>query len=328
MASAPSQTNFQRLLRALTPTVRPRPIPKAYVEGWNKTWNPLGQPITQYYSLGDLWYSFEKWSACGTGTRIENPGGEDVMHYFVPKLSAIQIFTTKSLDKLRILKIKDIKDIDGLEAELWSDESDGEKSSGSPSNDSSNAWEVTADDWGNDYEDPPLYRRNFRNLYFGAEDTTSPYFRAPLFEKIFEATVQYPGLMTLKSTDLTPASWIAISWYPIYQVAAHEVKDDMASPFLTFHTLSSFFIDAADVTADAISLPPFGIASYRLEGDIWFGSEQADYLKFYDLHRAADSWLKQVHFNHYDFKFFNKKADHDCNADCPCRRYGNYHKDF
>ena len=78
---------------------------QAYVEGWNKTWNPLGQPITQYYSLGDLWYSFEKWSACGTGTRIENPGGEDVIHYFVPKLSAIQIFTTKSLDKLRFLKV-------------------------------------------------------------------------------------------------------------------------------------------------------------------------------------------------------------------------------
>lgn len=81
--------------------------------------------------------------------------------------------------------------------------------------------------------------------------------------------------------------------------------------------------------SDTISLPPFGIASYKLDGDVWFDNgDSADYVKFYDLHSAADSWLKQVDFNHFDFKFFNMKAEHECKAGCRCRRFGAYHEAF
>lgn len=75
-----------------------------------------------------------------------------------------------------------------------------------------------------------------------------------------------------------------------------------------------------------MSLPPFGIASYKLEGDVWFCNEVSDdYGKFSALKSAADSWLKQANFDHYDFTFFNSKAEHVCKAACPCRRYGNLH---
>lgn len=79
--------------------------PQNYVEAWNKLWNPIGKPITRYYNLGDLWHSFEKWSACGVGTKVENhDDSEEVVHYFVPKLSALQIYTIKPLEKLRYLE--------------------------------------------------------------------------------------------------------------------------------------------------------------------------------------------------------------------------------
>ncbi|XP_074335556.1 uncharacterized protein LOC141672784 isoform X2 [Apium graveolens] len=329
-----SKTNFQRLLYALTPRVRTRSIPK-YVEGWNKFWNPVCKPITRYYNLGDLWHSFEKWSACGVGTKVfENPhDSEEVDHYFVPKLSAIQIYTIKSLEKLRIQKIKEGNDIAQVEAEHWSEGSDGEKTSGSASNNSSSAWEITADDYNLENDDTPPFKRNFQNLYFELQDWSTPYYRPPLFEKIVDLAAKHPGLMTLKSTDLTPASWLAISWYPIYMIPAQEIKDDMMSPFLTFHTLSSFFQDSEDVEngsgtdSKMMSLPPFGIASYKLEGDVWFCNEVSDdYGKFSALNSAAGSWLKQVNFTHKDFDFFNTKAEHVCKDDkCPCRRYGNLH---
>ncbi|KAK1372000.1 hypothetical protein POM88_038092 [Heracleum sosnowskyi] len=329
--SMDSKTNFERLLWTLTPTVRSRSIPKNYVEGWNKLWNPVGKPITRYFSLGDLWHSFETWSACGVGTRVENHDSEDVVHYFVPKLSALQIFTTKSVEKLRIPKVKDGNDIAEVDAEAWSEESDGEKSPGTASNNSSNAWEITAEDIENENIWP--LNKNFQNLYFGLQDSCPPYYRPPLFERILPLVEEYPGLLTLKSTDLTPASWMAISWYPIYQIPAQEIKDDMASPFLTFHTISSFFQDDEDVVngsgtgSKLTSLPPFGIASYKLEGDIWFCNEGSDdHGKFYALNSAADSWLKQVNFNHYDFKHFNSKAAHVCKDECDCRGYRNFHR--
>lgn len=78
--------------------------PQSYVESLNKLWNPVGKPITRYFSLGDLWYSFEKWSACGVGTRVESHDSKDVVHYFVPKLSVIQLYTIKSVEKLRYIK--------------------------------------------------------------------------------------------------------------------------------------------------------------------------------------------------------------------------------
>lgn len=71
-----------------------------------------------------------------------------------------------------------------VEAELWSDDTDGEKTSGSTSNNSSNAWEVAAEDSSIDNENLPPNEKSFRNLYFGLQDSSSAYYRAPLFDKV------------------------------------------------------------------------------------------------------------------------------------------------
>lgn len=84
----------------------------------------------------------------------------------------------------RIPKIKDSNDIAQVEAELWSEGSDGEKTSGSASNNSSKAWEITADDLNIENQDIPPFKRNFQNLYVELKDWSIPYYRPPLFEKV------------------------------------------------------------------------------------------------------------------------------------------------
>lgn len=85
---------------------------------------------------------------------------------------------------LRIPKIKDRNDIAQVEAELWSEGSDNEKSSGSASKNSSKAWEIKADDCNIGNEGIPPFKKNFQNLYFELQDSAAPYYRPPLFEKV------------------------------------------------------------------------------------------------------------------------------------------------
>lgn len=54
----------------------------------------------------------------------------------------------------------------------------------------------------------------------------------------------------------------------------------------------------------SVSLPPFGIAAYKMEGDLWLKRETSDYERIANLYRAAESWLKQLNVKHHDFNFF------------------------
>lgn len=52
-----------------------------------------------------------------------------------------------------------------------------------------------------------------------------------------------------------------------------------------------------------IPLPPFGLASYKLQGDLW-GKTEFDQDRLVYLQSAADSWLKQLDVDHHDYNFF------------------------
>ncbi|KAE9619107.1 hypothetical protein Lalb_Chr02g0149671 [Lupinus albus] len=84
-------------------------------------------------------------------------------------------------------------------------------------------------------------------LNFQYTETTQPYLRVPLAEKIAELAKCHPALMTLKSVDLSPASWMAVAWYPIYAIPTQQNE----TCFLTYHSLSSSFEETA--TPNAIS---------------------------------------------------------------------------
>jgi len=45
-----------------------------------------------FFNLGDLWSSFDEWSAYGAGVPLRLPSGETIVQYYVPYLSALQIY--------------------------------------------------------------------------------------------------------------------------------------------------------------------------------------------------------------------------------------------
>lgn len=56
------------------------------------------------------------------------------------------------------------------------------------------------------------------------------------------------------------------------------------------------------------ALYPFGMATYRMDDDVWINSTTYDdYERIIDLYCAAESWLKQLNFWHHDFNFFTSQ---------------------
>lgn len=57
---------------------------------------------------------------------------------------------------------------------------------------------------------------------------------------------------------------------------------------------------------ESISLPPFGLATYKMQGDVWISdSSGKDQEKLVSLFSVADSWLKQLGVQHHDFTYMS-----------------------
>ena len=52
--------------------------------------------------LGDLWESFKEWSAYGAGVPLLLNGNDFVIQYYVPYVSAIQLYVDPSKPPARI----------------------------------------------------------------------------------------------------------------------------------------------------------------------------------------------------------------------------------
>ncbi|KAM3397858.1 putative protein isoform X1 [Capsicum galapagoense] len=155
-------------------------------------------------------------------------------------------------------------------------------------------------------------------LYYQYSEVAAVKWRYPLVDKVIDLSKNHPGIMTLKSIDLAPASWMAVAWRPIYYTPMKEIKKNVSTHFLTYHTISSIYQENLNNEAgedmprkdDRISLLPFGLASYKMQSDIWINKAEA-HRKFDNLQGAVDSWLKQLNFNHYDFNIFSSKFNMD-----------------
>lgn len=316
--------NLDRFLDSVSPNPPPHFLQKSCVHDPNSLWEPLNKDVVEYYTLGDLWKCYREWSAYGAGTNVVLEDGESVTQYYVPYLSALQIYTNKSVAASRIPR----QDNDGLELECdsWSDDSRSDKLSRSTSNNSSKTWDSISDDSNSDQDCPWLLKDKFGYRYLQFVEMSSPYARVPLNDKIAQLSQHYPKLMTLRSVDLAPASWMAVAWYPIYHIPAQPNEKDLSACFLTYHTLSSSFVDGSlgnfhsspgegtsccskevkenEASSVKISLSPFGLATYKMQGDLWAKPDTFEHHNMENLNSAASSWLKQLEIDHHDYKFF------------------------
>ncbi|KAH7692222.1 hypothetical protein IHE45_01G050700 [Dioscorea alata] len=304
-------SNLQCFLSRITPSVMSYSLPKSCFQEVTEPWPPIDKDTIGCFTLGDLWDNYNEWSAYGAGAPILLNNGETVVQYYVPYLSAIQIYTSKPLSVSRFSG-------EESETDSWSDDSESEKLSRSS--------DTISDDSGGDLESLWPGKDRLGHLYMHYVETTAPYGRVPLIIKVNELAQQYPGLMSLKSVELSPASWMSVAWYPIYHIPTRRNVKDLSACFLTYHTISSSFQDSiiGDViekdsccsivdktgrnqneTNEYISLPPFGLATYKMQGNLWIDQEAGDHKQFIRLFNAADSWLKQLRVRHHDFTYFS-----------------------
>ncbi|XP_024193763.1 uncharacterized protein LOC112197364 isoform X3 [Rosa chinensis] len=211
------------------------------------------------------------------------------------------------------------------ESDCWSDDSDSDKKSVSFSNTIASTY-ATSDDSvstsGHEIEADCLH-----HLYCQYNETSSPHDRVPLTLKINELAQIYPGLMEFQSLELSPCSWMAVAWYPIYQIPVTRNVKELSAYFITYHTLSSFqglhstisenndkfqCIDTLgkdhgsktlerDESKGEMALPPFAAATYKMHGELWTTPETSDKEKIGFYLNAANSWLKHRKFRHHDF---------------------------
>ncbi|XP_012067282.1 uncharacterized protein LOC105630152 isoform X2 [Jatropha curcas] len=243
LPSTSRQSNLERFLQCVTPVVPSRLLPQSCIHDLNSLWQPLHRKErVEYFTLGDLWDCYDEWSAYGAGTQVLLNSGNNIMQYYVPYLSAIQIYSNKSALASRNLNQGGYMDAVEFESDSWSDESTSDKLSRSLSNNSSCTWDTISEDSSFDHDGSLMTRDRLGYLYLQYMEICSPCWRVPLMEKITELARIHPGLMTLKNVDLSPASWMAVAWYPIYHIPSQRNNEkDLSTCFLTYHALSSSF---------------------------------------------------------------------------------------
>ncbi|KAM7279890.1 hypothetical protein ACFE04_007024 [Oxalis oulophora] len=313
-------TNLDRFLEFTTPLVSPQYLPKTSIRGWrNRQLDTGNHP---YFLLGDLWESFKEWSAYGAGVPLLLNGSESVVQYYVPYLSAIQLYLRSSGKP--------------PSSSRPGEESDAESSRETSSDGSSDctvdrgSGNVALGSWSSkkkimNQNTDSLSRLSLRNksttsssednegcnpsgeLMFEYFEIDLPFSREPLADKISTLASRFPELRSYRSCDLSPSSWISVAWYPIYRIPTGPTLQNLDACFLTFHSLSTSQnnsrpsprrsdlreVHGSDVSSK-IPLPTFGLASYKFKVSVWNPNGVSECQKANSLMRAADNWVRRL----------------------------------
>lgn len=315
-------SNLDRFLEATRPSVPAQYFSKTTIRGW-RTCDVEFQP---YFTLEDLWESFREWSAYGAGVPLVLDGGDSVVQYYVPYLSGIQLYGERA-GNTKLRQADEDSDSDCCRDSSSDGSSDCEIEQGmrffreqrghhhgsevplrmgALSLSDQNA--TNQDGFSRDY------KHSRDHLLFEFFEQDPPYSREPLTDKIQDLACTHPELMVLKSCDLLPVSWISVAWYPIYRIPTGRTLKDLDACFLTYHSLFTP-AEGSGSTQDPvviypskmddvpkISLPVFGMASYKLKESTWTPNGVCQLAN--SLMQAADNSLKLLQVYHPDFHFF------------------------
>ncbi|TYJ09199.1 hypothetical protein E1A91_A11G124200v1 [Gossypium mustelinum] len=307
-------TNLDRLMESVTPFVPAHCFSEAQLKGQE---TPEGD-LRSYYWLGDLWECFSEWSVYGVGVPLLLNGSDSVKQYYVPYLSGLQLY----VDPHQPRRTSDIGDAESSREISSAGSSDSEtdrrvkggidgarvhhnsqRTNGSPMSTSSDEVEVG---------------KSNGLLVFEYFEQEQPHHRKPLYDKISSLASQFPEIRMYRSCELLPASWISVAWYPIYRIPMGPTLQNLDASFLTFHSLSTRSQSKNQLEYSAsssrkacgvdpssnISLPVFGLASYKLRGSILTPGGIQESQQASSLLQAADNWLQCLRVRHPDFQFF------------------------
>uniref|UniRef100_A0A0D9ZFB7 Uncharacterized protein n=1 Tax=Oryza glumipatula TaxID=40148 RepID=A0A0D9ZFB7_9ORYZ len=306
--------NLERFLTSTTPSVPFQYLPKTSLKMWRTGDCTNTSP---YFCLEDLWESFREWSAYGAGVPLLLNGSDSVTQYYVPYLSAIQLYADPSRSVSRTRRLGDESDGEYLDASSESSsETDVDRlrvSSVEATHGMANGSLRTDDADGYASASSPIFQYMERD---------PPFCREPLTDKVSILASRFPALKAFKSCDLLPSSWMSVAWYPIYRIPTGPTLEDLDACFLTFHCLATPSKDSDSTTpacpgfggispcANAtgkLSLPAFGLASYKLRSSIW-ASDGTQGQRVTSLMEEAGNWLSCVQVEHPDFRFFVSRS--------------------
>ncbi|KAL4569370.1 hypothetical protein LXL04_025006 [Taraxacum kok-saghyz] len=313
--------NLERFLESVTPSVPAQhPSKQRTTRGW-RTSDVEYQP---YFVLGDLWESFKEWSAYGAGVPLILNEADSVIQYYVPYLSGIQIYGDPLKSSIKSRQATEDSDDNSFRDSSSDVSSDYEHERGSlhnhhPKNDIihrinhlsiNDQNNVLQEGFSSDDSDSASTRSS---LLFEYMEQNQPWGREPLTDKILDLARCFPELKSLRSCDLLPSSWLSVAWYPIYRIPMGPTLKDLDACFLTFHSLHTPItgnecehppIVRYPEGIPVVSLPAFGLASYKYKPPLWVHNE---WPLMTSLLEAADNWLTSLQVNHPDYLFFSRR---------------------
>nr|XP_043606382.1 uncharacterized protein LOC122578465 isoform X2 [Erigeron canadensis] len=310
-------TNLDRFMKHTTPIVTAQHLPKTSMKGWRSKENDRHS----YFILGDLWESLKEWSAYGAGVPLVLNESDSVVQYYVPYLSAIQLYVDPSAP-VTTLRRGEESDSDSSRATSsdGSYEAQVKKNSVGSLSQGLNKLVLRGGPFVGDNTDESEIRNPPGLLIFEYFERALPYHRAPLADMISDLASKFPELRTYRSCDLTQSSWVSVAWYPIYRIPVGPSLQNLDASFLTFHSLStplrgmdgdkshrhgSTVIEVNDVGMPCrLSLPIFGLAVYKFKSSDWTESGIHGTEKVNSLVQSTENWLRSLNVYHPDFMFF------------------------
>ncbi|CAN7002738.1 unnamed protein product [Brassica oleracea var. botrytis] len=296
-------TNLERFLEAVTPSVPAQYSPKTSL----RERKAADDDKVPYFVLGDVWESFAEWSAYGAGVRLVLNNKDRVIQYYVPSLSGIQIYADPHAlsSSLKARRLCDDSSSD------VSTDSDSERVAAGIDHVSLRD-QLLEDSSSDDGERLGSQGR----LMFEYLERDLPYIREPLADKVSDLAARFPELKTLRSCDLLPSSWFSVAWYPIYKIPTGPTVKDLDACFLTYHSLHTPVAGPSGaqpmslvqpIESEKMSLPVFGLASYKFRGFVWTQNGGSEHQLVNSLFQAADKLLRSCHVSHPDLLFFCRR---------------------
>ncbi|KAL6010828.1 hypothetical protein ACLOJK_001270 [Asimina triloba] len=269
------RSNLDRFLESTTPSVPAQYLSKTRVRGW-RTCNVEFQP---YFALADLWESFKEWSAYGAGVPLVLNGSDCVVQYYVPYLSGIQIYG-RSAGRDAKMRFSGRSRCSGEDSD--SDFSRDSSSEGSNDCEFDRGLKYPRDLWNHHHlaaslriDGLSLREKHHASREGCSSDDSEPgHAQGSLLFEFFEQDPPY-------------------SREPLADKAR---AGGAQSPVITYPQDSD--------GVPKISLPVFGLASYKFKGSMWMPNGGYEWQLANSLLQAADDWVRLVRVDHPDFQFF------------------------
>ncbi|XP_062083334.1 uncharacterized protein LOC133789514 isoform X1 [Humulus lupulus] len=296
-----ASSNLDRIIESVTPYVKAQTFPEARMRGWS--------PEEAFYYLEDLWEAFREWSVYGVGVPLLLNGCDLVKQYYVPYLSGIQLYVNPQ-------RLSDVGS-GNWEAERWTNGVVVNRGQSRHNLMNLNAQMLYGLSLRDSHPFSPSSNSPGKPIYEYLE-TEPPYVRKPLYDQILNLASKFPGLNVYRSCDILPASWFSVAWYPIYRIPVGPTLQSLEASFLTFHHLSMHspgknqpgsHVAACARKGDAlkISLPIFGLASYKLKDSILLPGESEERKQARALLLDAKNWLQCLDVKLPDLEFFQSR---------------------